>query len=500
MAQERSALASPGSLLIVGIGVALATVGVASFNFGYLGLYVAFLPLLCAGVLLSVDIGEDFFLSLVFLATASTLLYAVGLFALSLVVVSLVLAAPLAVVLKRWGFAVVPTTIADDRFPGRRVSEFAAILLLALSARYVLFRAGGGSFPVRIGEFETLTRFLFSEVGGWVVFALGYGVQHRRRYGTLYTPGLEFGSSLPALLAAGLFLISPYVAIMTLGLNSFGVTGLYLGALPVGAAHLLLWTMTIRRGEITKQNVMLQHMNIDLARNERLAAIGQMSSAISHQLLQKVGLLGLQCDLLRESLTEQLPDEQLVTEAKERAGQIDETITALNHTLADLLVFSRDFVLHRESHSVDEIVQEAIRELSPLATTGEVIVRYRCTATPGSMLVDRMKFKQAVLNLLKNAIEVSPRGGAVEIGLSGGNSRVVLSIADQGAGIAEEHRSRLFSPFFSTKEKGTGLGLTFAQKIVELHQGQIGATNNVGKGATFTIELPVERTAKATAL
>jgi signal transduction histidine kinase len=498
MAQERSALASSWSMLVVGTGTALATAGLVAFNFGYLGLYAAFLPLLCVGALLSVEIGEDFFLSLVFLAAASTLLYAVGLFALSLVVVSLVLAAPLAVLLKRWGFAVVPPTIAEDPFPGRRVSELATILLLALTARYVLFRSGGGSFPVRIGEFETLTRFLFSEVGGWVTFALGYGVQHRRRYGVLYTPELEFGSSLPALLAAGLFLVSPYVAIMTLGLNTFGVTGLYLGALPVGAAHLLLWTLTMRRGEIIKQNAMLQHMNVDLARNERLAAIGQMSSAISHQLLQKVGLLGLQCDLLRESLNEQLPAEQLVVEANERAQQIDETITALNRTLSDLLIFSRDFVLHREPHSIDEIVREAVRELSPLATAGEVTMRYRCAGVPASILVDRIKLKQAVLNLLKNAIEASPSGGEVEIVLRGENSCVALAIADTGAGIAEEHRARLFSPFFSTKEKGTGLGLTFAQKIVELHQGHIRATKNVGEGTTFTIELPLARVAEAT--
>src|SRR5262249_27225319 len=153
-----------------------------------------------------------------------------------------------------------------------------------------------------IGEFETLSRFLFGEIGGWVVFALGYGLQHKRRYGTLYTTGIDFASSLPALLAAGLFLISPYVVIMTLGLNSFGGTGLELGELPVGAAHLLMWTLAIRRSEIIKQNVTLQRVNRELARSERLAAIGQMSSAISHQILQKVGLLGLLCDLLRENL------------------------------------------------------------------------------------------------------------------------------------------------------------------------------------------------------
>src|SRR5581483_5910253 len=260
MVPERPAAAVSWVLFVAGLGGTLAVAGVVAFNFGYLGLYGAFLPLLCAGVLLSVDIGEDFFLSLLFWATASTLLYAVGLFALSLTVISFAVVAPLALVLRQWGFAAVPAAVVNDPCPGLRVVEFTTICLVALSARYLLYRSGGGQLPLRIGEFETLSRFLLSEIGGWVVFALGYGVRHRRRYGVLYTAGLDFASSLPALLAAGLFLISPHVAIMTLGLNTFGVAGLYLGALPVGAAHLLLWTLTVRRAEIIEQNVTLQRM------------------------------------------------------------------------------------------------------------------------------------------------------------------------------------------------------------------------------------------------
>ena len=494
MVRERLVVAASWRFLVVGLGGGLATAGVVAFNFGYLGLYAAFLPLLCAGLLLSVEIGEDFFLSLLFLATANALLYAVGLFALSLTVISLVVVAPFALLFKRWGFAVIPSTIAEDPFPVYRIFEFAAILLVALSARYFLFRSGGGRLPLQIGEFETLSRFLFSEVGGWVVFALGYGMQHRRRYGVLYTPGFDFVSSLPALLAAGLFLVSPHVAIMTLGLNTFGIGGLYLGVLPVGAAHLLMWTLTMRREEIIKQNVRLQLMNRDLARNERLAAIGQMSSAISHQILQKVGLLGLQCDLLRESLEdESVPAEQTVAETKERIGQIDSAITDLNMTLSDLLIFSRDFVLRIEPCSVDELIREAVRELEPVGEGRDVTIDYQCEVQPVVLSLDRIKMKQAFLNLLKNAIEVSPCPGVVDVVLTERAEVLSIAVKDNGSGISEENLSRLFSPFFSTKEKGTGLGLTFAQKIVELHRGVITVANNDGGGATFTIELPTSK-------
>ncbi|MGH7962093.1 MAG: hypothetical protein ACRERD_09760, partial [Candidatus Binatia bacterium] len=299
-------------------GVLLVVVGVVAFNLGYIGLYGAFLPLLCIGIFLFVEIGEDVFLPLLFFAVAGTLLYAVGLFALPLVACSLAIAAPVAVLLRRWRIISLPNTVSHDPRPGWRMLELAGLLLVALFARYTLYRSGGGTLPLQINEFESLTRFVISEVGGWFVFALGYGLQHRVRYGVLYTPGINFAASLPSVVATGLFLVSPHVAIMTLGLNTFGVAGLYVGTLPVGAAHVLMHTLTLRRAEIEQHNLRLQTMNFELARNERMAAIGHMSSAISHQMLQKVGLLGLQCDLLRDLLQDQTASPMtLLGEARE---------------------------------------------------------------------------------------------------------------------------------------------------------------------------------------
>jgi len=489
----RTVAASSWALIVGSAGLVLAALGLVAFNLGYLSLYGAFLPLLCGGLLLFVEVGEDVFLSLLLLAGGSALLYAVGLFALPLIVCSLVITAPLVVLLRRWGIAVIPETVQRNPRPVRRVLELAAILLAALSARYVLFRSGGGHIPLHIGEFETLPRFLISEIGGWVVFALGYGTQHRIHYGTLYTPSLDFASSLPSLLATGLFLVSPHVAIMTLGLNTFGIAGLYVGTLPVGAAHVLMRTLTMRRTEIERQNVRLQQMNVDVARNERLAAIGQMSSAISHQILQKVGLLGLQCDLLRDTLqSHNRPPEAIVNEAQGGIDQLDKTIDDLNTTLSDLLIFSRDFVLHLEPCLLDELLDELAAEMRETPVARGVVIQYRCEKEVPPLLLDRIKLKQALLNLLKNAVEASPSSEPVRVSLREEDAMVYVAVADRGRGIAEEDFVRLFSPFFSTKEKGTGLGLTFAQKIVELHKGRISAQNNPEGGATFIVELPAQ--------
>src|SRR5215470_14519577 len=393
MAEREAAPRARAQGMVFGsVGLLLAVVGLLAFNLGYIGLYLAFLPLLGVSALLFVEVGEDFFLSLPLLAVTGTLLYAVGLFALPLIAVSVGLTAPLIIVLRRWGGVVVPSAVGHDPRPGWRALEFLTVLLGALVTRYVLYRSGGGKIPFRIGEFETLARFVVSEVGGWVVFALGYGLQHRARYGVLYSPQVDFATGLPALLATGLFLVSPHVAMMTLGLNTFGVAGLYIGALPVGAAHMLMRTLTLRRAEIERQNLRLQKMNLDLARGERMAAIGQMSSAISHQILQKVGLLGLHCDLLRDVLLDEtVPPAALVAEARGRIEQLDAAVTDLNKTLSDLLIFSRDFALHVDPCSLDGLLRELTEEVREIAAARQVTVHYQCEDGQATLLLDRIK-------------------------------------------------------------------------------------------------------------
>lgn len=495
MSEQDQAEAASSWILVAAItGFVLAVAGLVAFNLGYIDLYGACLPLLCIGLLLFVEVGEDVFLSLLFLAVASTLVYAVGLFALPLVVASILLTAPIAMGLQRWGVMSMPETVRRDARPLRRVFDFAAILLVAMSARYVLYRSGGGQIPLQIGGLETLSRFLISEVAGWGVFALGYGAQHRLLYGTQYSTSVDLAASLPSLLATGLFLVSPHVAILTIGLNTFGVVGLYVGLLPVGAAHVLMRTLTMRRREIERQNARLQQMNLDLARNERLAAIGQMSSAISHQILQKIGLLGLQCDLLREALQEEEPSPlAVIHEVQERVEQFDSMLNDLNQTLADLLVFSRDFALNLEPCSLEQLVSETVEEMRAVAAAQQVALRYHCDGNVARLPADRIKLKQALLNLLKNAIEASPAMGEVSIVLGADDQKVSAAIRDQGHGVTEADMPRLFSPFFSTKEKGTGLGLTFAQKIVGLHQGSILVSNNPEGGVTFRVELPLRQ-------
>lgn len=473
--------------------VAFALLGLIAFNLGYVWLYLAFLPLLVIGFSLSTEVHVDLFLALFLLAVASTLLYAVGLFALPLTVCGFVLSLPLLLLFQRWRSVFLSMTFEKhDRFWRKRI-ELYELLLIALFTRYVLYRAGGGTVPLRIGEFESLSRFLISEIGGWGIFAMGYGMQLRGRDGTLSSTEAEFVTSVPSLLATGLFLVSPHVAIMTLGLNLFGVTGLYVGSLPIGAAHILMRTLSQRRRAIEGQNQRLQLMNAELARNERLAAIGQMSSAISHQLLQKVGLVGLQSALLRDVLLDHAaPIEERLREGRERVEQLDESVADLNTTLSDLLIFSKEVALHLNPCLLRSLLQEAVEEVRDMAAARGIAVVFNGDTEDSLVSIDRIKLKQALLNLLTNAVEASPAHGNVNLELRKEGRCVQICVIDQGLGIPESNLERIFSPFFSTKAHGTGLGLTFAQKIAALHGGTISVTNNPQGGASFVITLPCQ--------
>jgi signal transduction histidine kinase len=489
---EQTAARFPVRQMLIGTGVALGVLGIPAFNLGAIGLYVAFLPLLCGGLLLFVEVGEGIFLPFLLLAVAGTLLYAVGLFALPLVLVSLGIIAALGTWPRHWRMGRLPETVGADARPVGRVFELIGILLIALFVRYLLYFSVGGDIPHRLREFESLTRFVVSEIGGWVVFALGYGVQHRQRYGVFFMPGLNLAASLPSLVATGLFLISPHVVILTLGLNLFGIAGLYVGTLPVGAAHVLMRSLTLRRTEIERHNQRLRTMNIELARHERMAAIGQMSSAISHQMLQKVGLLGLQCELLRDLLQDQtISAATVVADAQEQVGQLDATIVDLNTTLSDLLIFSRDFALNLDGCLVELLLRQVSEEVRASAAACQVNIIYQGETTIPPLLLDPIKMKQALLNLVVNAVDASPAGSSVEVTGQQRGDEVYITVKDQGRGITEQDMEQIFTPFFSTKERGIGLGLSFAQKIVELHGGTLTARNNTDGGATFVVALPV---------
>ncbi|HET8644998.1 MAG TPA: ATP-binding protein, partial [Vicinamibacteria bacterium] len=173
----------------------------------------------------------------------------------------------------------------------------------------------------------------------------------------------------------------------------------------------------------------------------------------------------------------------------ELTGIIRDEVRRLDELVGDFLLFSRaDRVQHREA-DLDGLVDEVVRLLRPEARRAGVTLRREHGGAPiSSFRMDAEKIKQVVINLVRNAVEAMPDGGAVvvETGLVDGVVR--LAVTDNGPGLPED--VDVFQLFVTTKPKGTGLGLSIVQQIVVQHGGEIRAESERGKGTSFVITLP----------
>ena len=160
----------------------------------------------------------------------------------------------------------------------------------------------------------------------------------------------------------------------------------------------------------------------------------------------------------------------------------------MTRVLTDLLVFSRDLKLNLYEHRLFDVLAEAVEECGPQAAKGGVTIRLECPQEATARL-DKLKIKQAVVNVLRNAIEASPRDAEVLVSGALADSTAAIAVTDRGAGVPESSRARIFTPFFTTKEQGSGLGLAIAREFAEAHGGTIAVGSGEG-GTTFVLRLP----------
>ena len=159
--------------------------------------------------------------------------------------------------------------------------------------------------------------------------------------------------------------------------------------------------------------------------------------------------------------------------------------------LEDLLVFSRDLRLNLYEHRLRDVLAECLEECRPQAAARGVALRLECPADATARL-DKLKVKQAVVNVLRNAIDASPPSGDVVVRCGLADGAAEIAVTDRGPGIPAADRAAIFTPFFTTKEHGSGLGLAIAREFAEAHGGAITAESRDGGGATFVLRLPRE--------
>jgi PAS domain S-box-containing protein len=218
-----------------------------------------------------------------------------------------------------------------------------------------------------------------------------------------------------------------------------------------------------------------------LLHTERLSALGEMAARIAHEVRNPLVSIGAAAQVVAEELGDTTP-----VAAEVRA--IAREVRRLDNIVTDFLRFARPRKADRKSVDLASVVHESVDLVRAKSPAHEL----RVTITPPlTARADPDGLKQVLLNVLLNAVEATP-DGLVECEARLVDDHVELSVADRGPGIPSSLRQRIFDPFFSTKTRGTGLGLSVSKQIIDEHHGRIRFFNRRGGGTRVVIELPVD--------
>ena len=227
-------------------------------------------------------------------------------------------------------------------------------------------------------------------------------------------------------------------------------------------------------------------------RQKRLSSMGEMAARIAHEIRNPLGSMELNIDLLLEELQGDRALHAL-------ASRLSTGMRTVSQTLSNLLHFAKGTNPHWELLELAEVAAEAVEFAYPLLAEKEIAVEGNYQEAGFSLFGDSILLRQAILNLIINAVEVMEKGGVLKIRIekkeepsaAWKNAEVIkIFVQDNGKGIMEEDLDRIFDPFFTTKSRGTGLGLAIVNNIVENHGGIIEVESRCGEGTNFIVSLP----------
>jgi len=269
-----------------------------------------------------------------------------------------------------------------------------------------------------------------------------------------------------------------------------GLFGFTLGSLSTLPLHGILKRLSDTRVESERQRLALIEVRDELGRRQRMAAIGQTAAGIFHQIARHHGAIGMFAHLLSQEAARGNGDDPARSHPTvgEHAARILQSVDEANHVIESLRRFGQDRTLNLYPQSIRALVAECVDDCRVRAEPRGVRIAVTVPADV-TIPLDKHKIKQALGNLLDNAIEVTTAGAAVDVEVTARGDEIRIVVRDHGPGVASEVRDRLFTPFCTTKPDGVGLGLALARELVEAHGGRV-EWAPATPGASFVVTLP----------
>ena len=219
-----------------------------------------------------------------------------------------------------------------------------------------------------------------------------------------------------------------------------------------------------------------------LQKSEKLALVGQMAAGIAHEIRNPLTSIRGFIQLFQSKYTEDEQHFKLVLSELDR----------INLIVGEFLVLSKPTAVEFKEKEITTLIKDVVTLINTQAIMNNIQIVEEYRSVLPKVVCEENQLKQVFINLLKNAIEAMPNGGIIEVKvLEKDKDKVSIFITDQGMGIPEERIPKLGEPFYTTKEKGTGLGLMTCYKIIENHDGEMNISSKINKGTLVEVKLPL---------
>ncbi len=304
----------------------------------------------------------------------------------------------------------------------------------------------------------------------------------------------------PLLYTLSVLLVSSFITLLLVWRFSRPIAELSDGARRVAAGDLSIRVKSSRRNDelgrlaetfndMTAELSRKRDIEVQLQQAEKSAVVGRLGSAIAHEIRNPLNYINLTLDHLRSKFA---PEEKTKRETFDKlTSQLKNEVARINQQISDFLNYSRPATADLRPADIRKIIEDSLRIVEAQAAENEIKIAIVEHENVPQILGDPEFLRSVFNNLFINAVQsMGGDGGNLSVKIRPDDSFVQIEIADTGNGISAENLSKIFEPYFSTKETGTGLGLAIVHKIVEIHNGSIEVVSIEGKGTTFTIRLP----------